>query len=1095
MASTAERPAAAVLGPLDRLRRALVRYVLWDGLAALVFGLAVWFWAGLALDYGLFRLTGFDWVERAPGWVRWLVPATLAAVVAAAAWRAGRRLWGEVSYQALALAVERRFPNELGDRVITAVELADAEAQARVGYSPAMLRQTAAEAGERLARVPVERVLDWRRLRVRAARAAAALLAPLLGLAAVAAARPGVGAAAAVLTAEQWGGRNLLLEDARWPRRAHLEYVGRHPEREVRIGRDAPAPKVAVRAYEWVSADPTLPAGWAPLMWYEVVNLFPRDAVPAAVPVPTQNLLRAAVAGGPAVRDARFSAGGRPEDWVYANDYERPLGNLTADEAFERYGDRPEFADVRGRLEALAADPWQARRLRRLARPAGVTLSYIGRPTDGRPSATAGSVRLVRQPDGTHAGEVAGLRESVRLSVRAEDFRTPPVDVVLIPPPQLVRLARTELRPAYHTARPAAADLPALKGLQQTAGERELSLTGDRTVLTVPAGTVVTLIGTADKPLATVTLTRKGGGSITRDAGESFRVPLFGPHGGDRFGGPGGGLAAPQDDQPKAAEPPPDDGRLAASAEYELTLSDADRVTTTRSILVQVTPDQPPQVEAAFDVLRKVGANYLCTPAARAAVGKDSIVRDDAGLSAVRWRFVATRLESPAAAGLALQLQALGGAATAGTLARGARQAAELPVPAFDRLDARIPRDTLAVAKDKLTRPPADPDAAPAVREVRFSPDADAFDLLDAGTALERAAVAAGRSPVPLRVTDPNAVQPRYQVEASLTATDTDVDAGPKTGQPLEPLRLLVVSEADLLAEITRDEDQQAAKLDEAVRRVREAEAKLSQQAERLAPADPPAEVKLAARVRAEDITQDVGKARELTLAVVGEYGRLRREVEANRCGLEPDDTGRQVSKVAVRYDAVVIRPLEAVVTGEFAAADEGLAAVRDALAADRRPADAVMGDARSRLAALALKLAGVRAALGEALSEKKLRDELQRLIARQLELSSALAGLKERMVKALFAPKLAAVPPVEATRGKPVTVRHAIDWNVYDQGELAVRFEYPAGGVSGPATVAVKDDRTELEYVLTAGDAAGEYTVRVVPAVGEPVEVKVTVK
>ena len=180
MATTLAQPAADVFGPLDRLRRAVVRYVLLDAVASLALGLAVWFWAGLALDLGLFKLVGLDWVEDAPRWVRAAVPLAVVGLVGWVGWRTGRRLRGRISYPALALAVERRFPAELGDRVITAVELADADAQARVGYSPGMLRQTVADAGERLSRVPVERVLDWRRLRVHAGRAAIVAVAPPL---------------------------------------------------------------------------------------------------------------------------------------------------------------------------------------------------------------------------------------------------------------------------------------------------------------------------------------------------------------------------------------------------------------------------------------------------------------------------------------------------------------------------------------------------------------------------------------------------------------------------------------------------------------------------------------------------------------------------------------------------------------------------------------------------------------------------------------------------------------------------------------------------------------------------------------------------
>src|SRR5438046_3147159 len=50
--------------PLEAVRGHIRRYVLLEGLAVAVIYLASCFWAGLALDYGLFRLFAFDWVQE-----------------------------------------------------------------------------------------------------------------------------------------------------------------------------------------------------------------------------------------------------------------------------------------------------------------------------------------------------------------------------------------------------------------------------------------------------------------------------------------------------------------------------------------------------------------------------------------------------------------------------------------------------------------------------------------------------------------------------------------------------------------------------------------------------------------------------------------------------------------------------------------------------------------------------------------------------------------------------------------------------------------------------------------------------------------------
>ena len=55
-----------VRSPLDRLRGTIRRYVGLEGLGVVGLYLALWFWIGLLLDYGLFRLFTFDWVQSTP---------------------------------------------------------------------------------------------------------------------------------------------------------------------------------------------------------------------------------------------------------------------------------------------------------------------------------------------------------------------------------------------------------------------------------------------------------------------------------------------------------------------------------------------------------------------------------------------------------------------------------------------------------------------------------------------------------------------------------------------------------------------------------------------------------------------------------------------------------------------------------------------------------------------------------------------------------------------------------------------------------------------------------------------------------------------
>ena len=157
--------------PLQALRGHIRRYVLLEGSAVAVIYLAICCWAGLALDYGLFRLFAFDWVQELQQLT--LNPATgaqgnidtiirvvllslfLGGLLVLVVWKLLMRVTREFSDPAIALVLERRFPRELGDRLITAVELADPKVVEQYGYSQALIEHTIADAADRVEKVPV----------------------------------------------------------------------------------------------------------------------------------------------------------------------------------------------------------------------------------------------------------------------------------------------------------------------------------------------------------------------------------------------------------------------------------------------------------------------------------------------------------------------------------------------------------------------------------------------------------------------------------------------------------------------------------------------------------------------------------------------------------------------------------------------------------------------------------------------------------------------------------------------------------------------------------------------------------------------------
>ena len=511
--------------PLDRLGGTIRRYV---GLeSALAVGLFVfsWFWIGLALDYGSFKLAAFDWVQELPRWVRGLMLATLSGSIAIlVVAKIVRRLRVDFRPDALALVLEKKFPSVLGDRLITAVELHDLDRAEAQGYSRAMIADTIREAGERVNSVPVNDAFDWSRLKRLGWRLVALLILPLtifgVGYSAVRQSNPISDYLPRFReVATLWTKRNLLLQNVIWPRKAHLEVMDFPASGEVRIGRDASSPRLRIKARRWVIADTDSPDGWRAMVWTD---------------------LRPGLLGGPAPElpetwlepglSGTRAAAARAATMVVAPGLV-PFPHTDAKSAKDRQPwtlDRVELAleddAIRKRIEENAPETLASLRqvfatlieraneqghrvlYRRLEVPERVEVKYWGTQTSGK-------LDLLRGPGWEYSG-TADLKESVKFWARGADYYTTTRSIVLVPPPALQQLTKIEHRPAYLYHRPPLGNPPeggpmALKGLKQKV-EDVVSLNGPTSRITLPAGTDLVLDGQLDKELQTVLLKPHG---------------------------------------------------------------------------------------------------------------------------------------------------------------------------------------------------------------------------------------------------------------------------------------------------------------------------------------------------------------------------------------------------------------------------------------------------------------------------------------------------------------------------------------------------------------------------------------------------------
>ena len=1135
-----------VYHPLDRVRGIIRRYVLVEGVLSVALFFLAWFTLALALDYGVFKAFTWDWVQDGARGVR--VAALAAALLVLGGilvFRIVRRLTVEFSYPALALVLERRFPQVLGDRLITAVELADVDDAAKYGYSKSMIRQTIDEARERVGRVDVNEAFNWRRLRVMGLLAVAWVAGlAVLGLGSHAIASGGVKPANAAWSSYHVASilveRDLLLMDTPWPRRALLELQG-IDEKGIRTPRDTGKASVRVKAYRWVVADRGKPDGWRPLLWSEVNESF------VGVPVP----------------DLALSAAGSPEvlvkDTATADDViENPalVGTLKTALGSEK---AEQLDAVIRSLEEMAADPANGRRFRKLEKPAEVTYKYTG---------VKGGGEGALKPEGgsEFGGDITGLKEDVLFRVRAADFRTPQRPITLVPPPGLIALKKTEYQPAYrhyasplvpNEADPTAAAVPGgyalLRGLRQRMPDEQLALTGQSSHFSVPVGSEVVITGVTDKPIVRAFAIPQGKSHIP---GAKFTVSPDGQklYTNDPVPIPVGRLVEKDGDAEVERGTFTYEFRGAdritgrESVQFEIEFVNEDGLATRRQIQINVLDDNPPLAEVLPDVIRRVGKHHWVSARAKIPFNTESRVKDDIGVSSVRYvasfvpedvdaqramlpknaEVLARRVVVPATA------QSFGQVATS-VLDYAAtfkpKIEATFGMDAFVSRDRVLPREPLAVVLKKLAEPkPADAQKVTSVLEFplkhelrmgvrdesgnfqryRWAVEGDYFDLgvieFDSADGKTKRKLAAA----------PDEPQMRYDVELYVEAFDTNFDTGPRSSKS-EPIPLLVVSDSDLLVEIGKDEQKLGVKLDDALKKLVLAKSKydfVRSKTENHLPDELDA-----VRVRSKDAMQDVAKAREFVESVARDFRRIEQECVYNQ--LTPENIA-QYGTFANRGERIMGESPRTVSQKEedsvnqgrgeltpfgiltpkstFPRTEKSLAGVHSAFDANQWPSPGDVVSTHNELGRLIDEVQLYRAAIGESQDRERLKNQLRSIIERQDAVARAVLTAKREYEDGLRAdtPKLGPVGQLSLSKGEAKKIRQGINWRQFRGDEITIKV-----ASSDPAAVVVPaelklnfdDNSLDFEYEIRAASKEGDYKITLTPSSGDPVVVQVQVK
>ena len=1074
--ATTYRPDAKLVHPLTKLQGLIRRFVVLDVILFIGLFITLWFWIGIAFDYGMFKVAKADIAQQYTPAIRWVLLVVVGGLlIMLVLLRVRGMLDKDLSYPSLALVLEKRYPKVLGDRLITAIEMADEAKAAREGYSVDLVRHTVNEARERIDQVDVNSVFQWSKLTKKLFGIVGVSLIGLIvayGLHAWSSGSFQFPVASKKLAdvAGIWTERNLLMQNTPWPRRAFLEIVNfddeGHPN-ELRVGKGAPIPpKISARVYQWVVVDRKSYDGWRPMT---VADL--------------------------GTYGCAISSEAAPETTV--DDFLK-LGN-------------DETARLSENLDAAAADLNNTRKLRKLVVPSSLAMTYNVITTRSRMD-----LMLNLDSNGTFSNDIPGLSESVRFSIAAEDYVSQRKTITVVAPPTLIELYRDEYQPAYlHHAAPILSkeekdalaaqnvlaisnDQFALRGLRQARPNQAISITSDRSLFSVPLGTELTIVGKADKELRKIELK-----PVTPNVKPAF---LTFPYSGNKaqFS-----VAFDKDNPIRQLDKP---------TEFQLVMTDLDNVVSTRSIAIQCIDDAPPSVDVIVDpIIRRQGGYLLVTPQSLIPFLPDSKISDDVGLNSLRFEY---RKEEDEATSLvvarALSAASLNVAGTTAQLSIGTpitlathqkmfndtfaatipqtdstgnEKLPGLPFPRFKENYEAIQRKNLANIRTLLAKElVVDPNATlPMVKSLKLTEvKIDGFDL-DAymPTLFEK---------------DKEKIQPRYKVELFVVASDTNVELTDKTGRilptkttkNLDPIRLQIISEQDLLVEIGKDEEMQRVRMEDILKKAGDAQRKLQSESARmngvsrdnanLTPSD--TNQIRNSQVLVTDLIQDVAKAKDLLTTLRSEYEKLFREMEFNRINREATKKYTDPDNRSPGY----LDMLKQIFEKSLPAAEAALNNFASPLGSVQRPSDETIIGAKSQYAVFMKDLDTLAGLIGQGEDVAKQRAFLKKIIDDTQKNGVAINIALNAIRLAARLPNFTVPKVVQVQAGKSVKVKVAMRLNQFEGTEAYVALDIPATSeIKGPKEFTIKVgasdlDETVYEFEITAGSKPGLYSLRLLP-------------
>ncbi len=440
-------------------------------------------------------------------------------------------------------------------------------------------------------------------------------------------------------------------------------------------------------------------------------------------------------------------------------------------------------------------------------------------------------------------------------------------------------------------------------------------------------------------------------------------------------------------------------GRL----DFDFEFTDTHKVSGRRHVVIEAVEDDVPKVEVEVEVIRKTNQGYMITPVAR--IPFKGNVSDDRGIEKIEYAYTLTRLESQAANRLraamvtgAVQFAPNGpnpnlllspfyfrvvGQLIERASAEEDQDPSFVPVGTFAQRLARlhgIRNENLTVDElnDKLQQQPTRKYLP--LKQHDILPDDEAYDLTQHLQKLK---------PIDKEI------QPHYQLRIWLVATDNNVEnpKGPRTGMSKERFTFIVVSEAELLAEIFKEEENLHVKLEDTVNRLKDANLKLEELSLQLNQNANKEQMQGAMSVRSQEIMDTILKAEDVTREIHFDYSRILKELIANRVQAN-DKIGR------VRED--IVNPLDVALRGSFASASDAQKAFYESLKA-ARPDMKTTETANRQLDALIAELNTVLERMADVTTYQKVVNQLQQIEREQRSLSDALKKIHDELERIIL--------------------------------------------------------------------------------------------